>query len=194
VPHSCPTRRSSDLGQRSGARPGPNGASGAGIPAAIGCGQRPVRGGDDSWKARRCAAAPATGWPAGAGMKAALDAAAAARRRRAWLAGSLLLLGLVAAAALIAWGDLEVRRQAGERFVQALADSHAREVGHELTSLETEFRALADALAAVHDVAPEATPLLVDEARPGVTRRHPALADLRLEAEPPGFAAADTPP
>lgn len=127
-------------------------------------------------------------------MKAALDAAAAARRRRAWLAGSLLLLGLVAAVALIAWGDLQVRRQAGERYVQALADSHAREVGHELTALEAEFRALADALAAVRGIAPETAPLLVDEARPGVARRHPALAGLRLDPEAPGFAPADIRP
>src|SRR5690606_5609005 len=121
----------------------------AGIPAAIRCRQPPVMGARDSWNARRCTGAPAAGWPAGTRVKAALHAAAAARRRRAWLVGSLLLLGLVAAVALIAWGDLEVRRQAGERYVQALADSHAREVGHELTALEAEFRALADALAAV---------------------------------------------
>ena len=122
--------------------------------------------------------------------KSALDGDAS-RRRRARLIGVMLVLGLVAASALVAWNDLQVRHEAGERYVQALADSHAREVRHELTRAESDFRALADGLAVVSQAAPEAIPLLVEDVVAGIARRHPALAGLRMEAAAPDFVPAD---
>ena len=111
----------------------------------------------------------------------------AARRRRAWLLGTMLFLGLLAAAALVAWGDLEVRRDSGQRYVQTLADSHAREVGHVLSSLEADFRGLADALAAIRIAAPDAATPLIREAMSGISRRNPAVVGLRREATAPDF-------
>ncbi|MEN1925779.1 bifunctional diguanylate cyclase/phosphodiesterase [Luteimonas qiangzhengi] len=115
-----------------------------------------------------------------------------ARRRRAWTAGCMLFAGLLTAAALLAWGDLEVRQRAGQRYVQALADSHAREVGHELTAVEGEFRALADSLEAIGDTSPEAVPLLLRDSLAGIVRRNPALAGLRLESGAPEFVSVGT--
>lgn len=102
----------------------------------------------------------------------------------------MLFAGLLAAAALVAWGDLQVRQQAGQRYVQALADSHAREVGHELSAVEAEFRALADGLAVIDATAPEAVPLLLHDSLAGIARRNPALAGLRLEDAAPDFVPA----
>ncbi|MGY0561516.1 bifunctional diguanylate cyclase/phosphodiesterase [Luteimonas sp. A277] len=102
----------------------------------------------------------------------------------------MLFAGLLAAAALVAWGDLQVRQQAGQRYVQALADSHAREVGHELAAVEAELRALADGLAVIGATAPEAVPLLLHDSLAGIARRNPALAGLRLEDAAPDFVPA----
>ncbi|WP_431472814.1 bifunctional diguanylate cyclase/phosphodiesterase [Luteimonas dalianensis] len=102
----------------------------------------------------------------------------------------MLFLGLVTAAVLVAWNDLKVRQAAGERYVQALADSHAREVSHELTGVEADFRALADGLATIIDAAPDAIPLLIEDALAGIARRHPALAGLRVVPAAPDFATA----
>lgn len=112
----------------------------------------------------------------------------AGRRRRAGLAGSMLFLGLLVAAVLVAWSDLEVRRDAGQRYVQALADSHAREVGHALAAVQRDFRGVGDALATVGGASPSAVPAVLDEVVAAIVRRNPSLADVRLESSAPPFA------
>src|SRR5690606_41093355 len=83
------------------------------------------------------------------------------RRRRAWIVGILLFLGVVAAALVVAWNDLRVRQEADRKSVQALADSHARQVAHALDPLARPFRGLADGLQALPELSPDAAARLM---------------------------------
>ena len=57
------------------------------------------------------------------------------RRARARRLGGALLVAVALVACAVAWNDYRVRRDAGERYVLTLADSHARELRQAFASL-----------------------------------------------------------
>src|SRR5690606_33933737 len=118
------------------------------------------------------------------------DTAEAARQRRARRVGGGLFLCVVLAAMAVAWNDLRVRREAGERYVQALADSHARQLAQEIDSIELAFRGVGDAIGVVRELAPEAA---ADQLREAVTTaavRHRRVGAIRADSDAPAFVPA----
>ena len=111
----------------------------------------------------------------------------AAHRRRAWGVGGALFLCVAVAAVVVALNDLRVREAAGQRYLQALADSHGRQVGLEIDSVERAFRGLVADLVAIREVAPDAAPDLVRHALVGIAARNVNIGDLRVGDAPPAF-------
>ncbi|MBB6600396.1 EAL domain-containing protein [Luteimonas sp. MC1825] len=110
-----------------------------------------------------------------------------ARQRRAWRVGGALILCVLVAAVAVAWNDLRVRREAGERYVQALVDSHARQVAGKVDSIERSFRGLADILAGIREVAPDIAPGLARKTMADITAGNPRLRDLGVETTAPAW-------
>ena len=127
------------------------------------------------------------------GADGAASAGIDRRRRRARFAGALLIGGLAIAAAIVAWNDLRVRRDAGARYVAALADGDAREIALILGNLERAFRGVGADVAAIERDAPQSADPLRAQAVAGVLERHPELLDLRIVATPSASPAARTP-
>ena len=115
---------------------------------------------------------------------------AAGRRRRALVSGMALVACVTIAAAAVAWNDLRVRRAAGERYVSALAESHARQLALTLDNLERAFGGVAADIVAIERDAPDAAPKLRLQALAGVQARHGHLVGLRIVRARPRFAAA----
>ena len=118
------------------------------------------------------------------------DGPARLRRRRAWLVGAALVLCAAAAAALVAWNELRVRQAAGQRYVQALAESHARQVGYGIEAIERAFRGLADGLSVIEVAAPDAAPALARSAIAGIAQRHEGIGHIRVGQAAPEFVPA----
>src|SRR5690606_40921864 len=78
-----------------------------------------------------------------------LQGPGAARMRRAWWFGGTLVVAVGLAAAAVGWNDLRVRRDAGERYLAALVDSHARQVDQQVDSIERALHGLANGLEAL---------------------------------------------
>ena len=129
---------------------------------------------------------PEGGNGAGGAVRSSLDR----RRRRARITGALLIGGLAIAAALVAWNDLRVRREAGARYVAALADSDARQLALMLGNFERAFRGVGADITAIERDAPRSAPTLIAQAVEGVRERHPDLLDLRIVASPPASLAS----
>src|SRR5690606_14267469 len=106
----------------------------------------------------------------------------AARQRRAWLLGGVLVASVVLATLAVAVNDLRVRRDAGHRYLQALAASHARQVAHELDRVERAFHGLADGLAALQEVSPDAGQALARAAIDDIGASNPHLRNLRVDS------------
>lgn len=115
--------------------------------------------------------------------------AGAARFRRAWWFGGTLVLCVLLATVAVAWNDLRVRRDAGTRYLQALVDSHARQTGQQIRSIERALHGLAVGLEAVEAVAPHATPALTEGAIGRIALGHRHVRDLRVVAQAPAFAS-----
>ncbi|MCD9006140.1 EAL domain-containing protein [Luteimonas sp. XNQY3] len=120
------------------------------------------------------------------------DGASARRRRnRALLIGGLLVASLCVAASVVAWNDLRVRQDAGERYVHDMSAGLARNLELTLGNLDRAFTGIGADLDAIRQRGPDASGALADETVQGVLARHPDLQDLALVDERPGFA---TPP
>ncbi|MEN1941306.1 EAL domain-containing protein [Luteimonas sp. MJ174] len=111
------------------------------------------------------------------------------RFRRAWWFGGILMLCVLLASMAVAWNDLRVRREAGARYLQALVDSHARQTGQQIRSIERALHGLAVGLEALEGAAPRATPAFMEGAIARIALGHSHVLGLRVEAEPPAFAA-----
>jgi diguanylate cyclase (GGDEF)-like protein/PAS domain S-box-containing protein len=111
------------------------------------------------------------------------------RRARARITGALLIGGLAIAAALVGWNDLRVRREAGARYVAALAGSDARQLALMLGNLERAFRGVGADVAAIERDAPQTADRLRAQAVDGVRERHPDLLDLRITTTAPAALA-----
>lgn len=110
------------------------------------------------------------------------------RRNRALLIGGLLVASVCAAGWVVAWNDLRVRQEAGERYVLDISAGLARNLELTLGNLERAFGGIAADLEVIRQQAPEAGAVLADEAVRGVRARHPDLQDLALVDERPAFA------
>jgi diguanylate cyclase (GGDEF)-like protein/PAS domain S-box-containing protein len=113
--------------------------------------------------------------------------AEATRTRQAWRSGGALFACVLVAGVAVALNDLRVRREAGERYVQALVDSHARQVGQEIANIERALDALAHGLTAVQKVAPGAAPDLAREVIAGIAEGNRRITNLRVEDTAPDF-------
>jgi PAS domain S-box-containing protein len=122
------------------------------------------------------------------------EGAEVARQRRALRVGGALFLCVFVGAVAVAWNDLRVRRDAGERYVQALVDSHARQLHQELDNIERAFRGVAEATAAIRQIAPEATPAVARETLAAIAARNRRLNGLRAAAVAPPFLPLDAAP
>ena len=111
-----------------------------------------------------------------------------ARRRRAWWLGGALMACVLLATLAVAMNDLRVRREAGERYLDALAGSHARQLAQQIDTVEHAFHGLADGLAALQDVSPEAGQALTRAAIRDIQAGHPHIRNLRVDAAAPDFA------
>ncbi len=111
-----------------------------------------------------------------------------ARLRRAWWFGGTLILCVLLATVAVAWNDLRVRRDAGARYLQALVDSHARQTGQDIRSIERAFHGLAVGLEAVAGVAPEVAPVYITGAIERIAIGHRHVRGLRVDAQAPAFA------
>ena len=116
-------------------------------------------------------------------------AAGSVRFRRAWWFGGTLVLCVLLAAAAVAWNDLRVRRDAGTRYLQALVDSHARQTGQQIRSIERALHGLAVGLESVEGVTPQATPAFTRGAIQRIALGHRHVHGLRVAAEAPAFAS-----
>ncbi|VXC11467.1 conserved membrane hypothetical protein [Luteimonas sp. 9C] len=112
------------------------------------------------------------------------------RRNRALLVGGLLVASVCAAAAVVAWNDLRVRQDAGERYVREMSAGLARNLELSLANLERAFTGIGADLVAIRQRAPDAAETLTDEAVRGVLSRHAELQDLALVDTRPAFATA----
>ncbi|WP_457008817.1 bifunctional diguanylate cyclase/phosphodiesterase [Luteimonas sp. A537] len=111
------------------------------------------------------------------------------RFRRAWWFGGTLVLCVLLATVAVAWNDLRVRRDAGARYLQALVDSHARQTGQQIRSIERALHGLAVGLEALEGAAPEATPVFMEGAIDRIALGHRRVLGLRVEAGAPAFAS-----
>ncbi|WP_310148582.1 EAL domain-containing protein [Luteimonas sp. 3794] len=102
-------------------------------------------------------------------------------------------MSLCAAAAVVAWNDLRVRQDAGERYVREVSAGLARNLELSLANLERTFTGLVADLVAIEQRAPGAADLFADEAAEGVLSRHRDLQDLALTDVRPDFVTATGP-
>lgn len=117
------------------------------------------------------------------------DVARARRRRnRALLIGGLLVASVCAAASVVAWNDLRVRQDAGERYVRDMSAGLARNLELTLDNLDRAFTGIGADLDAIRQRGPDTTDAGVDATVQGVLSRHPDLQDLALVDARPGFA------
>ena len=121
------------------------------------------------------------------GAGGAAHAVDGARQRRGWLLGGVLVAAVALATFAVAMNDLRVRREAGERYLDALASSHARQLAHELDNVERAFQALDKGLAALRDAPPEAVQALADAAITDISAGNPHVHNLRVDREAPAF-------
>ncbi|MEN1928856.1 EAL domain-containing protein [Luteimonas sp. MJ250] len=131
----------------------------------------------------------AQGTPGTGGRSADGADAGAARFRRAWWFGGTLVLCVLLAAVAVAWNDLRVRRDAGARYLRALVDSHVRQTGQQIRSIERAMHGLAVGLETVDGAVPETRAAFTQGAIGRIALGHRHLLDLRVEAEAPAFAA-----
>ena len=115
------------------------------------------------------------------------------RMHRAWWFGAALVLAVLAATVAVAWNDLRVRREAGERYLHALAESHARQVGYRLDSIERAFHGLANGLEALDNVSPIAVDVFGRDQIARIASGHPYVEGLHVTQRDPGFVPADAP-
>jgi len=111
------------------------------------------------------------------------------RRNRALLIGGLLVTSVCAAASVVAWNDLRVRQDAGERYVRDMSAGLARNLELTLGNLERAFTGIGADLDAIRQRGPDTNGARADEAVEGVLSRHPDLQDLALVDARPAFAA-----
>ena len=109
--------------------------------------------------------------------------------RRAWWFGGTLVLAVGLAAAAVGWNDLRVRREAGERYLSALVDSHARQVDQQMDSIERALHGLANGLEALKAESPGAAQVFAREQVARIRAGHPHILALRSVAHAPGFTA-----
>ncbi|MBJ6985083.1 EAL domain-containing protein [Luteimonas sp. MC1750] len=117
--------------------------------------------------------------------------AGSARQRRAWWLGGTLIACVVLATVAVALNDLRVRREAGERYLQALVDSHAREVGQRIDGVQRAFHGLVNGLEAIESVAPGVAPVFAREQVARIASGHPHVHGLRMERVAPEFVPPD---
>ncbi|UHH11319.1 EAL domain-containing protein [Luteimonas fraxinea] len=115
------------------------------------------------------------------------------RRNRALLIGGLLVASVCAAALVVAWNDLRVRQDAGERYVRDMSAGLARNLELTLGNLDRAFTGIGADLDAIRQRGPDASGALVDATVQGVLSRHPDLQDLALVDARPDFATPEGP-
>ena len=112
------------------------------------------------------------------------------RRARALRLGGALLVAVALVACAVAWNDYRVRRDAGERYVLTLADSHARELRHAFASLARGMTGMGTDLRLYERIAPQQAPALLRDALLTFDDRHPDVhgLEVREAGVPPPFA------
>ncbi|MFL6585604.1 MAG: EAL domain-containing protein [Luteimonas sp.] len=115
------------------------------------------------------------------------------RRNRALLIGGLLVASVCAAALVVAWNDLRVRQEAGERYVLDMSAGLARNLELTLGNFDRAFTGIGADLDAIRQREPDVPAALVDETVQGVLSRHRDLQDLALVETRPAFARPSGP-
>ncbi len=110
-----------------------------------------------------------------------------ARMRRAWWFGGSLVAAVLLASMALVWNDLRVRREAGARYLDALVDSHARQVGSRIDSVERALYGLANGLVALEGEWPDGARVFMREQTARIVAGHPHVLRLRIEDGRPGF-------
>lgn len=115
------------------------------------------------------------------------------RRNRALLIGGLLVASVCAAASVVAWNDLRVRQEAGERYVRDMSAGLARNLELTLGNLDRAFTGIGADLDAIRQGGPDTAGARADATVQGVLSRHPDLQDLALVDARPAFVTASDP-
>lgn len=110
-----------------------------------------------------------------------------ARMRRAWWFGGSLVAAVLVASMAVAWNDYRVRREAGARYLGALVDSHARQVGSRIDSFERALHGLANGLVALEGKWPDGAQVFMREQAARIVSGHPHILGLRVDQARPAF-------
>ncbi|PJJ96725.1 hypothetical protein CO641_12775 [Lysobacteraceae bacterium NML91-0213] len=118
------------------------------------------------------------------------------RHRRALRVGAAILACVAVLAVAVGWNDYRVRRAAGERYVLALADSHAREIAYAFDGLARGMRGVAANLVLLERGDPSDEGAITRDLVAAFVTRHPHVRDLQLVdiARLPGFVDPALPP
>ncbi|QCO68572.2 EAL domain-containing protein [Luteimonas yindakuii] len=106
--------------------------------------------------------------------------AADRRHRRALRVGATILTCVAVVAAAVGWNDYRVRRAAGERYVLALADGHAREIGLAFDSLARGMRSVSSSVAFLESGGFADEEAITREALAALLDRHPHARSVQV--------------
>lgn len=137
------------------------------------------------------AASDPAGPARGAGPDRDAEGGGRARLRRAWGFGGALVVAVLLATIAVALNDLRVRRDAGARYLQALVDSHARQIGNRLDGVERALHGLANGLEAIEETWPDAAPVFAREQIGRIVSGHPHVRSLRVADAAPDFVPVE---